>query len=63
MQQEVAAAGILELPNIAGEFNRLVMWSIEEYFESGGQLPNLPPFTHPDTGKPLQTQRDFIAGT
>ena len=36
----------------ANEFNRLVMWSIEQHF--GGIKPSLPPLAHPRTGHPLQ---------
>ena len=37
----------------ASEYDRLVMWSVEEYF--AGQKPNLPALANPRTGKPLQS--------
>ncbi len=45
-------AGAGKLKQGASEYNRLVMWSIDEYF--AGIKPVLPPLAHPRTGKPLQ---------
>ncbi len=35
-------------------YNRLVMWSMEEYFTNNKKMPDLPPLAHPITGEPLQ---------
>ena len=48
----IADAG--KLQHGATSYNRLVMWSIEEYFASDKKMPNLPPLAHPITGNPLQ---------
>ena len=48
----IADAG--KLQQGATSYNRLVMWSIEEYFASDKKMPNLPPLAHPITGNPLQ---------
>jgi len=50
VKQCVAEAGALQQG--ASAYNRLVMWSIEEYF--AGAKPALPPLAHPRTGAPLQ---------
>ena len=50
VRQCVAEAG--KLKQGASEYNRLVMWSIAEYFAA--VKPDLPPLAHPRTGRPLQ---------
>ncbi|MDD9885295.1 MAG: DNA methyltransferase [Gammaproteobacteria bacterium] len=47
-----AKAGYIDIGG--KQFNRLVMWSIEEFFE--GQEPKIPHLAHPRTGAPLQEQ-------
>jgi len=50
VRQCVAEAG--KLKQGANTYNRLVMWSIAEYFAA--VKPDLPPLAHPRTGRPLQ---------
>ena len=50
VRQCIAEAG--KLQQGANEYNRLVMWSIAEYFAA--VKPDLPPLAHPRTGRPLQ---------
>ena len=50
VRQCIAEAG--KLQQGASEYNRLVMWSIAEYFAA--VKPDLPPLAHPRTGRPLQ---------
>jgi len=50
VRQCVAEAGVLQQG--ASAYNRLVMWSIADYF--AGAKPALPPLAHPRTGAPLQ---------
>ncbi len=52
VKQCIADAG--KLQQGVTSYNRLVMWSIEEYFASDKKMPNLPPLAHPITGNPLQ---------
>ncbi|MDD9883181.1 MAG: DNA methyltransferase [Gammaproteobacteria bacterium] len=46
----IAEAGVLEIG--ASKFNRLVMYSLREFFS--GNEPKLPALAHPRTGKPFQ---------
>jgi len=48
----IAKAGYLEVGG--KQFHRLVMWSIEEFFE--GHEPKIPHLAHPRTGQPLQEE-------
>jgi len=48
----IADAGYLEVGG--KKFNRLVMWSIEEFFD--GAEPRIPHLAHPRTGAPLQEE-------
>jgi len=48
----VADAGMRQVG--AARYNRLVMYSIEEYFRS--EQPPLPPLAHPRTGLPFQAE-------
>jgi len=50
VQKCVADAGVLEIG--ASKFNRLVMYSLREFF--AGTEPKLPALAHPRTGKPFQ---------
>lgn len=54
----IASAGYLEVGG--KKFNRLVMWSIEEFFE--GNEPKIPHLAHPRTGAPLQEEVFALRG-
>ena len=49
-RQCIADAGTFKLG--ANQYNRMLMWSIEEYF--AGAMPPLPPLANPVTGKAIQ---------
>jgi len=52
VKQWVGKAGKLKIGD--SQFNRLVMWSMEEYFQ--GVYPKLPAMAHPRTGQALQSE-------
>jgi len=52
VKQWVGRAGKLTIGD--SRFNRLVMWSMEEYFQGG--YPRLPAMAHPRTGQALQSE-------
>lgn len=52
----VANAGKIKIGS--SQYNRLVMWSMDEYFRD--IYPKLPPMAHPRTGDPYQ--RDLLKG-
>jgi len=52
VRQWVGKAGKLKIGD--SQFNRLVMWSMEEYFQ--GVYPKLPAMAHPRTGQALQSE-------
>ena len=47
-------AGAFQSPGGAKTYNRIVFWSIEEYFD--GIEAKLPDMTHPCTGKALHPE-------
>ena len=59
MREVAGKAGKFQPQGGAKTYNRIVFWSIEEYFD--GIEAKLPEMTHPFTGKPL-VQREIPAG-
>ena len=57
IKNEIAAAGTFTLPGGVTRYNRLIFWSMEEYFN--GQFPTLPEMAHPMTGKSI-AQQDML---
>ena len=49
MREEINRVGKLKFDGAAGEYDRLVFWSMEEFY-ADGQLPKMPEFTDPITG-------------
>ena len=54
IRKAIQAAGVFQLPGGVGKFNRLVLWSIREYFNN--EFPPLAPMAHPRTGKPMHAE-------
>lgn len=58
VKQSIADAGTLQIG--ATTYNRLIMYSIDEFFQD--MQPKLPPLAHPQTGKPMHSELLDISG-